>query len=70
MCFATLLLQLLDLYVFDFLRYKKEDHYMDAVAKVADFVGCRQENLLLVENSTSGLDGHLYKQRQQTSRGT
>ena len=44
----------------DFLRYKKEDHYMDAVAKVADFVGCRQENLLLVENSTSGLDGHLY----------
>lgn len=45
----------------EFHRYKRQDNYMEAVAKVADFVGCRKENLVLVENATSGLWTDLYR---------
>ncbi len=35
-------------------RCDAEDAYVDACAKVAEFIGCRKENLVLVENCNSG----------------
>ena len=39
----------------DWYRYPHDERYMDAVAKVAEFVGCNKDNLVLVENATSGI---------------
>ena len=35
-------------------RYFAEDAYVDVCAKVAEFIGCRKENLVLVESTTAG----------------
>ncbi|XP_072016091.1 uncharacterized protein [Amphiura filiformis] len=37
-------------------RYVVNDRYMNAVAKVAEFIGCCKENLVLVETTTSGIN--------------